>query len=541
MGAAMPPLVSRALNALPWLVGLALAARLTALWARRLPYPYDLEWMEGGMLAHAWRLQAGLPLYPPPSPDFAPFIYPPGYTAVVAAIGSVVGLSPGLGRAIALAGSLAGAAALVHASRSLGAQRALAWAAALVFLGTYPGTGAFMDLVRPDGLTMGLLGWSIALTLDGRRGTAVASGLLLAAAYLVKHNAAAFGPVLLVAHALRGRGPGMSFAAASIGPALALTGWLQWRSEGRFLEYLLAVPASHPSVVERFFPGTALELGAALPVAAAVAALAWAAQGIERGARSPAVWAPIVTGAGALVAAWATAVPGQLAVGVHLVPGGLGAFAMGAGAAWVVGAAFASRRAPPRRVAVGLFGLLATAWALAGIMRAHNGGFLNVHMHLFWVVSLVFAWLLASMRPRWAAAFVTAQLLYAHATLDATSLRPTATDRARGDTWVKALADREGPVLAPFAAWLPTYAGHPPSVHYMALWDLDYPDGPFRDELSTVHQAVRQGHWPTALRANQAFPFGLDAEYRAVPGGPEKPLMPKSGWPAGPTELLEPR
>ena len=38
--------------------------------ARRVAYPYDLEWMEGGMLVHAWRLMHGETIYPPPSVDF---------------------------------------------------------------------------------------------------------------------------------------------------------------------------------------------------------------------------------------------------------------------------------------------------------------------------------------------------------------------------------------------------------------------------------------------------------------------------------------
>ena len=77
---------------IPALVALALLGNLALLWTARIPYPYDLEWMEGGMLAHAWRLNQGLGIYVAPGPDFIPFVYPPGYSSVVAVFGQAFGL-----------------------------------------------------------------------------------------------------------------------------------------------------------------------------------------------------------------------------------------------------------------------------------------------------------------------------------------------------------------------------------------------------------------------------------------------------------------
>ena len=53
--------------------------------AHRLPYPYDLEWMESGMLCHALRLLNGQPIYAPPSVDFIPHLYTPLWSMVVVA------------------------------------------------------------------------------------------------------------------------------------------------------------------------------------------------------------------------------------------------------------------------------------------------------------------------------------------------------------------------------------------------------------------------------------------------------------------------
>ena len=55
----MARLLSAPVEVAPVAAGLLLLGALAAAWAGRLAYPFDLEWMEGGMLAHAWRMQRG--------------------------------------------------------------------------------------------------------------------------------------------------------------------------------------------------------------------------------------------------------------------------------------------------------------------------------------------------------------------------------------------------------------------------------------------------------------------------------------------------
>ena len=68
----------------PLRIGLALlAATYLALFLGvalgRLGYPYELEWMEGGMHEHVRRILAGEPIYARPSLEFTAYIYPPFY------------------------------------------------------------------------------------------------------------------------------------------------------------------------------------------------------------------------------------------------------------------------------------------------------------------------------------------------------------------------------------------------------------------------------------------------------------------------------
>ncbi|MEC8423944.1 MAG: hypothetical protein VX000_09215, partial [Myxococcota bacterium] len=186
----------------------------------RLAHPFDLEWMEGGMLLHALRVVEGEGLYVSPSSDFIPFIYPPLYHWVLAAISGVSGGVDYLpGRLLSLVGTLAGTLALAAGLRREGASALLALGVAGLSLSTYDETGAFYDLVRIDGLLLALWGWSLVAV---RAGWLRLGGLLLVAAFATKHNAAAFGlPALIWLWVHKGRPAAMRFAAWSVGPALA--------------------------------------------------------------------------------------------------------------------------------------------------------------------------------------------------------------------------------------------------------------------------------------------------------------------------------
>src|SRR5688572_21865114 len=98
------PVPPRRTLSLLWLIaaapGLYQVALLAVTVARRLLFPYDLEWMEGGMLNHALRLAEGQPIYAPPSIDFVPYLYTPLYPALLAWLGKVFGLTYQLGRAV---------------------------------------------------------------------------------------------------------------------------------------------------------------------------------------------------------------------------------------------------------------------------------------------------------------------------------------------------------------------------------------------------------------------------------------------------------
>lgn len=195
------------------LLALALASLhmivLAWLFARRIGFPYDLEWMEGGMLCHSLRLLADQPIYAAPTVDFIPFLYTPLYPTILAWLSHIApgGLTYTLGRFVSIA-SFAGALILAwrfvfrHGGSSIVACVAMAIPPAAFAL-----TGSWYDIARPDSLWLLfsiaglLLLFDAARDSDGRRrggrtshmGVAL-SALLLIAAFFTKQTAS---PLLL--------------------------------------------------------------------------------------------------------------------------------------------------------------------------------------------------------------------------------------------------------------------------------------------------------------------------------------------------------
>ena len=176
-------------------------AKLLFIFYARSSYPFDLEWMEGGMLTHALRILQGDPLYGPPSVDFIAHLYTPLYPLILAGLAEVFGLSYTLGRVVSIVSFLIGlglTGAIVYRETQRG-LRGLAFAVITMGLiaGSFPRTGAWFDLVRNDSLNLALIVLSLFCWLymaPGWRRPLVV-GVCLSLAFLAKQIAA---PLILL-------------------------------------------------------------------------------------------------------------------------------------------------------------------------------------------------------------------------------------------------------------------------------------------------------------------------------------------------------
>ncbi len=561
------PLPVRLLDLFPLALAAIVGGRVLWAFSQRFDHPFDLEWMEGGMLAHAWRIQQGLPLYLQPNPDFIPYIYPPGFSALLAALSPSGGLDYPLGRVLSILGSIAAAAAIPFVT----VRHARDWVSGLcgaaLFLGTFRASGGFMDLVRPDALAVGLLAWSVALALERFRGAEIASGLLLFGAFLFKHNFAAFGVPLALGLALRGDlVVAGRFVVASAGPGLLATLALQAGTGGHFLTYLLSVPRSHPMDWSRLALGMPGEVGRWL-MPAMWASAGWAAYraGVGRSRLAAGVVAAVAVALAAAAAA-APAVRGVDTGGSAVVAAAVLAIGIGLGAVGFVLAHAVQTRGAPRarpdwRWGVGV-GVVLLAVLLGGLMRAHFGGFINVLMPLHWALAAALAASAAHARlhlPRahpgaGPAVFgVTmllwvAQLGWVQRRLEIDPVVPTPALVEAGRAVEAALREHcppEGRILAPQFAWLPTRLGRPPSMPLISLWDLNHRRGPyFPDAKEMMRAAVREHHWTCVIEggARHEIGFGVHEAYEPVHrlGMPARELGPLTGWRVKPRTILVP-
>lgn len=622
---------ARWLDVVPVVGAALLAGAVLVGFARRITYPFDLEWMEGGMLAHAWRITHGLPLYPDAGPEWIPFVYPPGYSGLLAALSPLTGLDYTVGRAVSIAGTLLAAATLAVAIGRRG-EPAVGFVMAACFLGCWRASGAFYDLVRPDGLAIGLLAVSIALAVERARWTAPAAGVVLFAAFLVKHHCAAFGVPLALGLLVRdGRRRALVFGLCAAVPAGLFTLIEQVATDGRFLRYLLAVPASHPMDWRRVSPGTPGELGAWLvpaiiavglglntvrsPVGevdsdakrtmvASVVSAVWTAVCVLAGQRFlwPFVpWSvkwplvpwpvigpwltPVACAAGLAVAviplrhrsehagALVRAIPGVFVGGlvtllaldpdvrgvampplpVLLVTGAAIGVALGAGLQALVWRGLGDRTRGGNGAFWLVWGLGAVALGVGTWMRGHYGGFMNVFVPTHFAILAGCGWALTELRRRdrsprahlLTAGWMVLQVGWIGAQLDVAEVVPTDEDRAAGEVVLEGVRGcPDGPILSPYAAWLPVQVGRAPSPHLIAIWDIDHPEGPFLAGMGRLTAAARSHRWACVVKGGrQPIGFGVEANYKPSTTFrvPAKAMMPKTGWRVKPSDLLVPK
>lgn len=274
------------------------AALLPAAWAlalvlwvvaRRIGYPYDLEWMEGGMLCHALRLLEHQPIYAPPSVDFIPHLYTPLYPALLAALGWATSGDVGylLARGVSAASfALALASAIVLVRRAAGPLLPALPALALP-LAAFPVVGGWYDLARSDSLQLGLLGTGAALAFLGRprHATMAAAGLLLALAFLAKQTAAPLCAGIVAALLLGRRRGAWTLAVSAGGLFLASVYLLDRASGGWFWTYIFRLHQGHEFYFRRAYVETPFLLGRTLGPALLIVPLAL----LRGGHRSPGV------------------------------------------------------------------------------------------------------------------------------------------------------------------------------------------------------------------------------------------------------------
>jgi len=177
-------------------VSLHLGVILAFLWltAHRVFHPLELGHVEGVLLDSARLLAEGAPLYPPPSFEFTPLAYMPGYFMVVAPLIKLFGVHLWVPRVVALVETLLLAGLLWNIVRRETGSAVLAVAAPALLFAAFGFCGGSYDLVQPNSqmLMFAFAGFILLRERTDLAGTVLAAACF-AASFISKQHGLLFG------------------------------------------------------------------------------------------------------------------------------------------------------------------------------------------------------------------------------------------------------------------------------------------------------------------------------------------------------------
>jgi 4-amino-4-deoxy-L-arabinose transferase-like glycosyltransferase len=212
----------------------------------RIPYPFELEWLEAASLEHVRRVRFGEPLYVPPSVDFIPLIYTPLFYWISAAFSWITGIGLHTLRLVSFLSSLGVLFVIFRLVSKETASFRCALLAASLFAASFKISRSWFDIGKPDSLALLLvLAAGYAIRRSASRGSWTVAGVLLSLAFLARQPTA-FIALPLILYAVVARPPAGLRLAAVTGGIIGASIWLlNHHSEGWFAYYVFFLPARH--------------------------------------------------------------------------------------------------------------------------------------------------------------------------------------------------------------------------------------------------------------------------------------------------------
>jgi len=173
--------------------------------ARRMYFPYEVEWIESGVLVSVLRIVHGQGIYVAPTADYVAYLYAPLYFYLSAAIMKFAGAAGHGYAALRLLSTLStlGTFAAIYALVRTETRRHLpAIAAAGLYAACYPVLGLFYDTGRVDALFVFLM---LLALLAQRRGYPVLAAVLWAIVFQTKQSVLPLATIILCAEWQRPR------------------------------------------------------------------------------------------------------------------------------------------------------------------------------------------------------------------------------------------------------------------------------------------------------------------------------------------------
>lgn len=174
---------------------------------RRIGYPYELEWLEGGAVEIVRRVAGGHSIYVQPSLHYVPYVYTPLYFWVSGVVAHLTGVSFLPLRLVSLVSSLGCCAMLAAIVRRESGDLVAGVLASGLFTATFAVSGSWFDIGRVDSFALFLLLVSlyVARRVEGAKG-GLLLGVLVFLAFMAKQSdLVAAAPVILLLIVIRRR------------------------------------------------------------------------------------------------------------------------------------------------------------------------------------------------------------------------------------------------------------------------------------------------------------------------------------------------
>jgi Dolichyl-phosphate-mannose-protein mannosyltransferase len=450
----------------------------------RIPYPFQLEWLEGGSLDQVGRILAGRNLYGPPSVDFVPFIYAPLYYYAAAALSSVAGLGFAPLRFLSFAASLGSFLLIFLLVKRETGSRFSATLSFCLFAATFNESGTWFDLARVDSLFLFFLLFSLYLVRFGRSAAAHAlAGVWIASACLTKQIGVIAVLSLTIYYLLWERRWAPLFIGITFGLLGGATLILNSGSGGWFWYYVFDLPHQHSWWPRNLVYFWTHDLGSTIPIAA-LGACFYLLVRLQEGANGAGRFYALATGA-------------------------------------MLGIAFASRLnsgsfrnvlLPAFAILCVLFGLgVDAAGRLIRTAPSRHQGMLEVFLYLVCLAQF-------------------GALFY-----DPFKKVPSRDDLEAGRKLVRIIADLPGRVFIPSHPYLLLLAGRETHVHEMAMNDiLLFDRGTVRDRMVAEMKKAISERYFEAVILEDSFWFKDDIERcyreRGEVFDNERVFWPVAGW-----------
>jgi hypothetical protein len=220
----------------------------------RLPYPFEIDWIEGEIVCHGLRMAQGLPIYTVPATEFVSELYPPVYYGIMAffyLLADTYGfLIPRLISVACFAGILV---LLYRITVKEGGTKGTALLVSGFFLSFYEIHGPWYDLARVDMLLYFLVVLGCYVLTYAKRntlGTICSAGILVLACY-TKQTALYFLPCAALYLLFTNRKQCIIFCATVFLLLVSLFLGLQYLTEGWFGTYVLFNPLRYNQVLSK--------------------------------------------------------------------------------------------------------------------------------------------------------------------------------------------------------------------------------------------------------------------------------------------------